>query len=850
MITNHGFNRLCAMGLAAFVCTAPAVMAVSPYAPDADTLHLWHLDEAAPGVLPVIEATESVSVGALNLNVTNGASLMAPAYNVSLGGALNTQAGLDAIAYNDSGSYSLDNQLTGASGAFTYEALVYPIFDPSTSLAGRSAPMEIMTFDSEDGASTNRFFQFRLKPPASNGQWSVEFSNIGSYTPAVGSNVWSISEVVDDFTGDLSTWTSTVILDANGGSANTAIWQIQGGGLQLDTSAYDGIEQYVMVKSGVSLAVGEQIRAYIDHTGASQDIGLYVGGTTPVAGTRQDYVAVYARDQSTVYSRGFDGTGEYALSGGGVAGGPIQGVYIARTATNTYETGWFDDVGQIHVVATRSPTTPNAGDVVGVYADVRSTGVLGTVTNIAKFAQTGTVISPEKFTESFTAPLPMAGDHAAAQSNWYHVAVSYNGSEDTDNNLNVYWTKLNGTNTAANLIGSFHMTNDIANVAADLTGEYSIGNESRGISSENFVGLIDEVRVSDSAIAPSGFHLTGSPYAVTVDTLLLFHFDDTHDPVPAVWKSVAYDDVPTSPINLTGYDNPVFGMNAFTGFGAAVGFDDAIHPGNRLAAEFDTAIAMSNFVDAASGAFTFEAVIQPAWIPGAASHAMHIITAEGNGGVEGRPFQFRIESDGSTLRFDPVGTAATTMDASLPLSGPHAIMADEWYHVAIAYNGNESASNNVTFYWTRLDSGATEANVLTNFTQTVDLVNPAALGEFGVGNELRNYPGNGYDSEEFVGAIDEVRISRVARAANEFVFSDTIVIDPYNITSIVVSGGNATLTWASQSGVTYSILHKSTLTGATWLPVKTGIDSAGDGTTSDSVAVSGDAAEFFKIQGE
>ena len=50
--------------------------------------------------------------------------------------------------------------------------------------------------------------------------------------------------LIDDFSGDLSAWTSTVVLDANGGGSNTAVWQISDGSLQLNTSDYDGIEQY------------------------------------------------------------------------------------------------------------------------------------------------------------------------------------------------------------------------------------------------------------------------------------------------------------------------------------------------------------------------------------------------------------------------------------------------------------------------------------------------------------------------------------------------------------------------------------------------------------------------------
>lgn len=182
--------------------------------------------------------------------------------------------------------------------------------------------------------------------------------------------------LIDDFSGDLSAYTSTVILDANGGGANTTAWQIGGAGLEYDTSSYDGIEQTAYIYDGLALAVGQEVQAVIDHNGASQDLGLYVGGTTPAAGTREDYVAVYARGNGEVFSRGFDGTSEYGLSGGGTPA--YESLFIARTDVNTYEAGYYE-AGVRNVLATRTPSFANEGDVVGFYSDVRAAGVLGSV---------------------------------------------------------------------------------------------------------------------------------------------------------------------------------------------------------------------------------------------------------------------------------------------------------------------------------------------------------------------------------------------------------------------------------------------------------------------------------------
>lgn len=188
------------------------------------------------------------------------------------------------------------------------------------------------------------------------------------------------AQLIDDFsTNSLGLYTSTVILDANGGAANVAAWQITGGTLQLSTTTYDGIQQYAMIFGGLSLAVGYEVQMDLVHTPDSQDLGLYVGGTTPVAGTRQDYVAVYARNNGQVFSRGFNGTTEFPLAGG--SSPAYTKLFIARSGVNTFDAGYYD-VGGRNIIVTRTPSTPNDADVVGFYADVRANGTLGNADNL------------------------------------------------------------------------------------------------------------------------------------------------------------------------------------------------------------------------------------------------------------------------------------------------------------------------------------------------------------------------------------------------------------------------------------------------------------------------------------
>ena len=187
--------------------------------------------------------------------------------------------------------------------------------------------------------------------------------------------------VIDDFSNGLGNYTPYVILDANGGSSNTAAWQISSGQLQLSTTVYDGIEQYAFIRNNLILPVGAEVQIDIARTTGSQDIGLYVGGTTPQTGVRQDYVAMYARSDGDVFSRGFDGTGEYGLAGDW-NNPAFDKLFIARTGENTYETGWYNGETRT-ILATRTPTNANVATVVGFYADVRALGVNGNADNLA-----------------------------------------------------------------------------------------------------------------------------------------------------------------------------------------------------------------------------------------------------------------------------------------------------------------------------------------------------------------------------------------------------------------------------------------------------------------------------------
>lgn len=99
--------------------------------------------------------------------------------------------------------------------------------------------------------------------------------------------------------------------------------------------------------------------------------------------------------------------------------------------------------------------------------------------------------------------LPTNGPNAILSNEWFHVATTYNGNENTADNFHAYWTALNGDASVANLIGTANLANGLAVAGCDFV----IGNEGRatGGSTDNFVGLIDEVRISRVARATNEF---------------------------------------------------------------------------------------------------------------------------------------------------------------------------------------------------------------------------------------------------------------------------------------------------------------------------------------------------------
>lgn len=194
------------------------------------------------------------------------------------------------------------------------------------------------------------------------------------------------AQIIDDFSGDLSNWTSTVILDAENAGANTAAFVINAAGqLELETTVYDGIEQYAFIYNGLSLNVGDEVVLDVPiPVIGNRNLGLYVGGSAPVpavfdVATRADYITCYSGTNFNIATRGFDGTTEYGNTQSNVEGN--ETIFIAQPAANTFEVGTYSPAGERLVFETRTPAFANTATFVGIYADVREAGTLGTADN-------------------------------------------------------------------------------------------------------------------------------------------------------------------------------------------------------------------------------------------------------------------------------------------------------------------------------------------------------------------------------------------------------------------------------------------------------------------------------------
>src|SRR5690242_13228112 len=152
-LTSRVLTLLVAVGLIFSSFSAQAII-VGPYALDANTLHLWHLNETT------VPAIDAVAAGT-NLTVLGtGAALNLSSF-AGFGTALSTTGNIAAYLAPRAlaNSTADDTAMTYAdttTGAFTIEGIVRVDWDPATFSRG-NVPLYLITGENETG---NRPWQF------------------------------------------------------------------------------------------------------------------------------------------------------------------------------------------------------------------------------------------------------------------------------------------------------------------------------------------------------------------------------------------------------------------------------------------------------------------------------------------------------------------------------------------------------------------------------------------------------------------------------------------------------------------------------------------------------------------
>ncbi|MDA3873763.1 MAG: LamG domain-containing protein [Kiritimatiellae bacterium] len=259
------------------------------------------------------------------------------------------------------------------------------------------------------------------------------------------------------------------------------------------------------------------------------------------------------------------------------------------------------------------------------------------------------------------------------------------------------------------------------------------------------------------------------PYTSDGNTIALYHFDETAgvaDPGTPLDNAVG-----TAAFDLTNTGGPDgrnntggggYGAPAYTGFGSSFDVlgagDGTYHTGSSTVATptgggaTTGGAVLQSGLQGASGAFTLEALVNYNALGGEQTILAH------DGDTRG--FLFRFDTGGNLSFYNGSGSLTTT----LPGSGDHSLQTGNWYHVAVTYTGAEAVTDNLAFYWTALDSAATEANLIGTATMSTDL-NSGSDNPFGIGTTTKSS-----FRLETKGLIDEVRISNIARQADDFVF--------------------------------------------------------------------------------
>jgi hypothetical protein len=312
------------------------------------------------------------------------------------------------------------------------------------------------------------------------------------------------------------------------------------------------------------------------------------------------------------------------------------------------------------------------------------------------------------------------------------------------------------------------------------------------------------------------------PYTPDASTLHLWHFDESATPcvdfaTTGYATNLAYM-INGATLGNASYSNSFVDFANCISFGTVAGSGAVIFPSGSG----DVGNAIPFTYAGTNGAFTYEAMVYVGFNPSASgSEPCQIMDCDSDSAT--RVFQLRLDPVGfasggrntSVVGIEFINDTTTVAVPPIPTTGSNAIVSNAWFHVAVTYNGSANTTSNLLFYWTLLNSNATSANCIygTNMTSSLPDTDTATT-VFSVGNSARNPSGlTGADDANFPGKIDEVRISSVARAANQMLFAPAsagipvITSQPSPTDQIVTTGAE----------VSYNVTATGPLLNYQWL---------------------------------
>ena len=300
--------------------------------------------------------------------------------------------------------------------------------------------------------------------------------------------------------------------------------------------------------------------------------------------------------------------------------------------------------------------------------------------------------------------------------------------------------------------------------------------------------------IAVATILPANAIIVG-PYLPDADTLHLWHLNE--QTVPAV-------DQGSEGIHLNALRNgATLGNVSYRGFGTALSTYDG-GPDATTDVGRDAYLSVHPLVNGPSdnvtmtyagpsGAFTFEALVRIDFDPqtnfGTNSPGngrgtfMQIINLDADENTN-RVCQFRLVPVGllngnkqPLLEFINLNKdhSPQSLTAPIPTTGPDAIAQSGWYHVAVTYDGVPNQPDNLSLYWTLLDPSRTEANLI-GAGQMLKSLPTGCSPDFALGQTGRQSPVTPFPNNNFVGLIDEVRMSGIARSSRQMMFGGQTVI--------------------------------------------------------------------------